>query len=155
MQKHHSQPRSDLRLFTPSLCTSNATRCWLVSVTCCLYLCFVAVARMMSCVDTEITCSAAVQLKELLQGPYRTLEAFRTEGKSTVSLLSCKLRLLFDALGALDTVLSSYSSSISDKAKATQTSQTVCNKGLQPSSMHVKVGIWQSPQSGRSCVCCW
>lgn len=39
-----------------------------------------------TCPDTDkLFASADVQLKELLEGPYRTLEAFRSEANSTVS----------------------------------------------------------------------
>ena len=101
MQKHHSQPRSDLRLFMPlANCNQPPANCFCVSKQI-----FLSLHRFLPCSHVALHycgailihvltltahfLSGVVQLKELLEGPYRTLEAFRSEGKSTVSLFSC------------------------------------------------------------------
>ena len=127
MQKHHSQPRSDLRLFTPSLCNPSV---FLLHVICsyqqAVFLSSIFELQQnqsgipITCVDAEITPPAAMQLKELLQGPYRTLEAFRSEGKSTVSLISCKLRFLLGALAALDTTRGSHCTALTKQKPESQ-----------------------------------
>ena len=81
MQKHHSQPRSDLRLWL-SPCTHIQHHCDSA--------CFECVSPglnhlSVSKLHLSILPDYAVQLKELFEGSYRTLEAFRADGKATVS----------------------------------------------------------------------
>lgn len=81
MQKHHSQPRSDLRLRLSPLthiqhyCSSAFCECMSPGLN----------HLLESKLCLSMLSEFAVQLKELFEGPYRTLEAFRADGKATVS----------------------------------------------------------------------
>ena len=73
--------RAQQRLLAPSTCAKSVFD--IIFIIIIIIIIFIIIIIVVGVVI--VTIALLVQLKELLEGPYRTLEAFRAEGKSSVS----------------------------------------------------------------------